>query len=445
MLKEFGIKNIIVAIFVLGAVISLLVFSGLIKIGTNSDVASGKVVVWGTIPFATIQTYIDQSKTKNIDIIYKKQDPQSYEADLVNAFAAGVGPDLFIMPHENILRHVDKIYEIPYASFPKDKYEATYINEAKLFLTKNGILAIPMSVDPMVMYYNKQIISSAFLIDVPRYWEETIPFVAETTLTDANGSISISGAALGTYDNILNAKGILSTLLMQNGNKIVGTDPITNKKRAEISFSENTFTSSEQALSFYTSFSRFGNQNYSWNEALALSRESFIAGDLALYFGKMSEVEQIRKKNPNLDFDVALMPQINETSIKSTFGSMTGIAIAKQSKNISAAIAVASKLAGNTISEQLSRDLLVAPARKDLLRNKPDDARLTLFYNSAIIANAWIDPDPEATESLFKNLIRSVNTGSLASSDALRRANADLEIILNRTINTSIKDESMEI
>ncbi len=445
MLKEFGIKNIIIAIFVFGAVIALLVFSGLIKVGDNSKEASGKVTVWGTIPFATIQPYIDQSRTKNIDIMYKKQDPLTYESDLINAFAAGVGPDLFIMPHEDILRHVDKIFEISYASFPKDQYLNTYINESELFTTKNGILAIPMSVDPMVMYYNKQLISSAFLIDVPQYWEDTIPFVSEITIADANGSITRSGAALGSYDNILNAKAILSTLFLQNGNTIVGTNKTTTKKRAEFAVTEQSFAKAEQALNFFTSFSRIGNQNYSWNEALDFSRESFIAGDLALYFGKMSEVEYIAQKNPNLNFDVALMPQISETSIKSTFGSMTGIAIAKQSKNVAAAMAIASKLAGKEVSEKLTRDLLVAPARKDLLRNKPDDALLTMFFNSAIIADGWIDPDSEATEILFKNLIRSVNTGSLNTTDALRRANADLEILLNRTINTTITDESVEI
>lgn len=445
MLKEFGIKNIIMAIFVGGAVIALLVFSGLIKVGGSTEQASGKVVVWGTIPFATIQPYIDQSRTKNIDITYKKQDPLTYESDLINAFAAGVGPDLFIMPHEDILRHVDKIFEIPYTSFPRDQYQKTYINESKLFMTKNGILAIPMSVDPMVMYYNKQLISSAFLIDIPQYWEETIPFVSEITIADANGSITRSGAALGTYDNILNAKAILSTLFLQNGNTIVGTNPTTTKKRAEFALSEDSFAKAEQALAFFTSFRRLGNQNYSWNEALEVSRESFTAGDLALYFGKMSEVENIAKKNPNLDFGVALMPQISETSIKSTFGSMTGIAIAKQSKNIPAAIVIGSSLAGKSVSEKLTKDLLVAPARKDLLANKPDDALTTMFYNSAIIADGWIDPDSEATEILFKNLIRSVNTSSLNMADALRRANADLEILLNRTINTTITDESIEI
>ncbi len=442
MFKELGIKNIITGIFVIGAIIALLVFSGLIKIGGNNNAASGQVVVWGTIPFSTMQRYVEQAKTKNINITYKKQDDSSYETDLVNAFAAGNGPDLFIMPHESILRHADKIFEIPYKSFPKDKYEATYIDEAKLFLTKTGSLAIPLSVDPLVMYYNKQLVSSAFLIDIPKYWDELTQFTSDITVSDANGTLSVSGVALGTYDNIDNAKGILSTMFIQNDNNIVGTDPLTTKKRSEITLSEDLFKKSQQTLDFYTSFSHVGNENYSWNEALASSRNKFISGELALYFGKASEIEKISKKNPNLDFNVALIPQISETSIKSTYGSMLGVAIAKQSKNIPAAITIASKLTGNDISKGLTHDLLVMPTRKDLLRNKPDDSHLTLFYNSAIISKGWLDADRKATDFLFKSLVRSINTGSLNVSDALRRANADLNIILNRTINTIITDES---
>ena len=138
------------------------------------------------------------------------------------------------------------------------------------------------------------------------------------------------------------------------------------------------------------------------------------------------------------------MPQINETSTKLTYGSMTGIAIAKQTKNIAASIAVASALSGQVVSEKLSAELFLAPARKDLLRNKPDDAYSTLLYNSAIISDGWIDPDKEATEFLFKNLIRSVNTNALNVTDSLRKTNADLDAILNKTINTTIKDKSFE-
>ncbi len=444
MLKEIGIKNIITGIFVFGALIAFLTFSGLIKLGENKNKVSGKVVVWGTVPYATMQKYIDQSKTSDIDILYQTQDKSTYEKDLIDAFASGRGPDLFIMPHENILRNSDKIFEIPYTSFPKTAYEATYIDESQLFLTEKGILGIPMSVDPIVMYYNKNLLSSAFLLYAPEFWDELTPFISDINIADGNGAVDVSGVALGTFDNILNAKGIISTLLLQNGNMIVGRDPMTSKMRSELSFSEEGSKAAQQALEFYTSFSEIGNKNYSWNEAINQSQEKFISGELALYFGKASELQTISKKNPNLNFDIALVPQISKTSKKMTYGSLTGIAIAKQSKNIPAAIQVASALSGKAVSAELSKELRRAPARKDLLKNKPEDKYGTLFYNSAIIARGWIDSDPEATSLIFKNMIRSINTGSLSVQDALRRAHADIDIILNKTINKGIEDKSLK-
>ncbi len=444
-LKKIGIKRIITTIFVVSGIVAFMVFSGAIKLGSNKGTVSGNIVVWGTIPYNVMQPYIDQATSKNIDVSYKIKDPITYESDLINAFASGNGPDLFIMPHENILRNADKVFEIPYASFPKTQYESTYINEARIFLTDTGILAIPMSVDPLVMYYNKPLIASSFLIGAPKYWDELLDFVSGITVSDSNGYISISGVAMGTYENISNAKSLLSTILIQNGNLIVGIDKLTGQKKSYFTYTDDVIDKSKQALNFYLSFSRKGNKNYSWNEAVNNSREKFISGELALYFGKASEINIIRKKNPNLDFDVTIVPQIDGTSIRSTFGSMTAVAISKHTKNIAAAINTASKLSGKDISSGLTKDLSVAPVRYDLLRNKPDDAYLTTFYNSAIMAKAWIDSDYDATDMLFKNLVRSVNSGSLSLGEALHRANSDLDAILNRTINTTIKNRITEV
>ncbi|MCA9351375.1 extracellular solute-binding protein [Patescibacteria group bacterium] len=437
-MKQLGIKNIITGIFVVAAVAAFMVFSGVVKVGTQTQDATGTVTVWGTIPYQTMQRYVDQAREQNLTIVYKEKRPGTYEEELVNAFAAGQGPDVFIMSHERILRHSDKVLEIPYASFPKDAYESTYIDEARLFTTDTGITAFPLTVDPLVMYYNKPLISSAFILDVPAYWDEFVAFAPEVTEYAGTGEISISAAALGTYDNIGSAKGILATLIMQNQNQIVGVDPTTNKKRSILALDNTSLDRVAQAVDFYTSFARFGADTYSWNEALIDSQNKFIAGEVALYIGRASEVETIRKKNPNLDFGVTLMPQVRGNTTRMTEGAMTGIAISKQTGNVPAALKVASKLAGADIAGNLAADLLVAPARKDLLGNTPDDALRTLVYNSAIISRGWFDPAPDRTSSVLRTLVRNVNTGALSTQDAISRANADLNTVLDQTINLNL-------
>lgn len=444
-MKNIGLQNIIMVVFIAAAVIALIVFSGLVDVGgEDQQNAQGSILVWGTIPYSTMQQYIDRTEGKNLTVVYEVQNPDTYEYDLINAIAAGNGPDLFIMPHEQILRNKDKIFEIPYSNFPRRDYTNRYIRESQLFLTETGVLALPLSVDPLVMYYNKSLMNSAFLLEVPEFWDEVLTFTPEITVADSNGRVSLSGAAIGTYDNIPTAKELLSILMIQNGNRLVGVDPSSGKYRSTLSLDQEAFAGTEQSLEFYTSFAQLQNANYSWNEALAPALDMFIAGDLALYFGKASEITDIRRKNSNLDFDVALLPQVRGNNRISTFGYMRGIAVSKQSNNVAAALSVASTLAGADIAQGLSSSLGEVPARIDLLGNKPEEAYLTLFYNSAIVADGWFDPDPQQTDQLIRQLIRNINTGALTTSDAILRAHTTLNEILESTINTTIVDRNLE-
>lgn len=432
-------------IFIVAGVGALLVFSGLVDVGQrNTTEAQGSVTVWGTIPYATLQKYIDKIATEDLNVRYEEQDPATYEYDLVNALAASRGPDLFIMSHEHLLRNKDKIFEIPYANLPRATYESRYIREAELFLTDTGVLALPIMTDPLVMYYNKSLMNAAFILDVPQYWDEVLTFTPEITVSNANGEINISGAALGTFDNIETAKAILSTMMIQNGNQLVGVDPATGQYRSTLALSQEYSEEARKALEFFISFSDIGKANYSWNEALPQAKEMFLAGDLALYFGKGSEITDIRRKNPNLDFDVAFLPQLRESTRKSTFGYMTGIAVSKQSKNVAGALAVASALTGGEIVNDLSAEMGQVPARIDLLGKKPDEAYLNLYYYSAVNSDAWVDPDPSLTDDLFQDLIRNVNAGAMSLPEALTRAHTDLNEILKTTINTTIENKTLE-
>ncbi len=46
------------------------------------------------------------------------------------------------------------------------------------------------------------------------------------------------------------------------------------------------------------------------------SKNMFLAGDLALYFGFASELDDLKNKNPNLNFDVTLFPQTGDLNLK---------------------------------------------------------------------------------------------------------------------------------
>jgi ABC-type glycerol-3-phosphate transport system substrate-binding protein len=441
-MKNFGLKNFIIALFVMFAIIAFLIFAGVINVGDSRNTAAGNVVVWGTETPQTMSPYIEQVKTKNIKVSYQRQDKDTYESTLVNAIAAGKGPDIFMIPHELALRHSDKIFEIPYSSFPKSRYEQTYIDAAEVFLTDTGVIALPLSVDPLVMYYNRNLVSSSFQLRVPEYWDEIFDFVEDINAVQDNGEIEVSGLAMGTYDNLEWAKDIISLLLLQNNNSIVRTDNFSGKKISSLSFTEASLTQSRQAMEFFTSFANRQNQNYSWNEALPSSRDMFVAGDLAIYIGRASELSEIQAKNPNLDFNISLIPQIRDEQYKTTVGSLQAIAINKQSSNINPAITVAAALAGNTVAGDLAEDLERAPARRDLLNVPPSESYKTLIFDSAIISRAWFDPSPEATGALFRTMVRSINSGAQSIVDAVQSAHVDLNTALDQSINTILPDRN---
>ncbi len=60
---------------------------------------------------------------------------------------------------------------------------------------------------------------------------------------------------------------------------------------------------------FYTRFARPDNTLYSWNRSFSSDRDRFVSGDLALYFGYGSEGKELERLNPNLNFDIAEVPQ----------------------------------------------------------------------------------------------------------------------------------------
>ncbi len=434
-----SIRTTIIGIFVAGAVFAFLVFMGVIPLGGGDQRMKGKIIVWGTISYNKMQPFIDQARTKDIEVIYKVKDPETYDRDLVDAIAAGKGPDLFIMNHEGILRNVDKVYVLPYQSFPKEKYTANYIHESHLFLGKKGIFAFPLFVDPLVLFYNKQLINSSYLVGYPKTWDEFSHFVSKITVSDVYGGVRIAGTALGTFDNVDHAKDIVSMLFLQNGNPIVGDDPLNGKKKAVLSATKDFFEGAKNALTFYTSFRDQTNSHYTWNESFTRSRDHFVSGDLALYFGKMSEINDIRKKNPNLDFGVSVVPQLSDRFQKKTYGSLYGIAISKHSKKIQASILIASRLSGRKIVEGLTKSLFVAPARNDLLKTIPNDDILSVSYKSAIISDAWIDPDPKASNFVFRSVIRAINAKSNSLDELVRKMNADIQNILDETINKFIQ------
>ncbi len=101
---------ILTIVFVVFAVLAVLIFSGIINIGSSKSgaaAASGNVVVWGTLPESPITRILtDFNQTnKTFAVNYVKKDASTIDSDLVQAVAFGNGPDMVVLPNDKILKY----------------------------------------------------------------------------------------------------------------------------------------------------------------------------------------------------------------------------------------------------------------------------------------------------------------------------------------------------
>ncbi len=428
-------KFILTAVFSISIVVGLGLFA-LSKANNSSGEISANLVVWGTISTDAFRMALQNSSLNNsrtITVSYVKKDVATFDADFIEALADGVGPDIVILRDDSVYNQRNKLFTIPYKNLTERSFKDKFIEEGEIFLSSDGVLAVPFIVDPMVMYWNRGMFSNALVAKPPQYWDEVYALIEKMTKKDSNANIQQSAIALGEWSNVTNAKEIVAMLLMQAGTPITQRD--TNRTGyAIISVLNNQFNQrivpSQAAVSFYTQFSNPTGASYTWNRALPSSLNFFLAGNLGMYIGFASELFPIQQKNSNLNFDVTYVPQIKNTQQKLVFGHMYALAITKQSKQIAGSFMAINALTEAAALKGLETVTSLPPVRRDLLADKPTDAYRAVFYNSALLSHTWIDPDAAGSRNMFRDMIESITSGRSKMAEALARANEELLSLL---------------
>jgi len=401
---------------------------------TGGGSATVPLLVWGTMPrseFAEVLSATALDKNESFQISYVQKNKENFDIQFLEALASGAGPDLFFLSSDSLLKYEDRVFTVPFANFSEREFKDSFIEGAEALITEGGILGFPVLVDPLVMYWNRDIFNSAGLVSPPGFWDEVYDLGSTLTRKDNSSELTRSAVALGEYGNINNSFEILSALIMQAGNPITrriasgGVEVVLNQK-----FNLPT-NPAEQALSFYTEFSNSEKIFYSWNRSLPRSKDWFLAGDLAIYFGLASELFELQDKNPNLNFDVAILPQAKEVGGSATYGRIESIMISKQSRNVPSAFLLARALSGNVAVSALSKIKSLPPARRDLLGITPDRGYMEVFFNSAIISKLWLIEDAFGARLVFKDMIESITGGRARTSEAVTRAQVELSSLSN--------------
>lgn len=414
---------VILGVFAALAISGVLIFAFVVN--GNSSAALGPVTIWGTLDKGAFNSVIDEvsrGDDRFEQVSYVELSEDTFMNELTEALAVGGGPDLFIIRQDYAVREAEKAYPTSYEQLSGTEYRNTFVEATEPFLLTRGITAIPLVADPLVLYWNRDMFASAGYANPPQYWDEISGMTQKMTKKDDSGQITKSTVAFGEFRNVTHAKDIVSMLLLQAGNSIVErTDSGGFRTVLDADQSKDKQTT-ESAIRFYTEFADPSKSIYSWNRALPESAAAFAAGDLALYIGYASERDDIRRRNPNLNFAVAAVPQIRSSERPIDIAQVYGIATSRNARNYLGAVTVASRLASADASAALGSALGMSSARRDVLGASTGD----LVGTQVILSRTWVDPDPEGSDVVFRSMIENVTSGALRLSEAISRAEREL-------------------
>lgn len=423
---------IILGVFVAFIIIGVAVFA--LYRGGGGSTSLPSITIWGTYPGDAFTKYVatvNNNLAENLSITYVEKRPDTFSRDFIAALARGQGPDAILIPAEMILPHEDKLANIPYTAYPARDYMNTYIDEARIYLNPNGIAALPFSIDPIVMYWNRDSFNSAGVATYPMFWDEFTALNKKLTSKTVNGVIHSSAIAMGDFSNVLHARELFGTLLMQIGNPVtvLGSDGIA-VSTIKLSATANPTA----AVQFFTQFVNSTNANYSWNRSMPDSKTAFLSGTLATYFGFASELADLRNKNPNLNFDVAPLPQVRTGGTKTTYGQLYGMSIVRSTPNANGVYQVLSTLMQPTYLNTLATSRYLPSVYRSTIGQGSTDPYITIFNNSALVSRTWLDADVTASTALFDGMAQSITSGQKTINQAIQDAGDQYDVLLRQAV-----------
>lgn len=373
-----------------------------------------------------------QKKYPNVRVNYVPKNIDTYEDELVNALASGKGPDIFSIHNDWLPKHKEKISPAPETLVSLRDYKQNFAQVASDdFIDDGKIYAIPLAVDVLALYYNKDILASAGIARPPATWEELVNMTPKLTRQDTFGDFQRSAVALGTAQNINRAPDILGLLMLQNGTRFY--DPNRSQSTINQNIQDeqgNAFSPGGRALEFYTQFANPSKVTYTWNNRSNNSIEAFDAGKVAMIFSYSYLRPTITARAPFLNYGIAPAPQIDLARNRVNFANYWGEAVSKQSANAEAAWNFLNFISGKDVLPKYYDVQKQASSRIDILEKQIADPEIGVFAEQALTAKSFYKPDSDAVESIFVQMIENVVLRNTSPPDAINAAAEKINLLL---------------
>ncbi|PIZ57941.1 hypothetical protein COY23_00905 [bacterium (Candidatus Torokbacteria) CG_4_10_14_0_2_um_filter_35_8] len=394
-----------------------------------------------------------QQQYPNVKVTYIKKEWNGYEEEFVEAMAEGRAPDIISIHNTWIPKHKAKLQYCPPDIFSGEEFESYFVDAThddllrveKVKDPKTGKLinskvayAMPLSVDSLALFYNKDLFKTAHLITLPETWQEVSDLVPKFTKIGDYGKIEHSAVALGTSENISSASDILQLMMMQKGSVMVDTQNYQVNFNLVLPGEGWQKDPGTSALRFYTSFANPSSANYNYNSALSHSTDLFAQERVAMIFGYSYLIDTLREKAPNLNYGIAYMPQEEEHLKEVNFADYWPLAVTRSSRNPKTAWLFLKFLAEN--SEDYYQAANLPPARKDLVNMYDGNERLEVFSKQALTAKSWYQIDNLKIKSLFNKMINDVILEGNDIEKTLAETQEQVQFLMDRDPEYEIKD-----
>lgn len=374
----------------------------------------------------------------HVSITYKLISANEYEQTLLEAWAEDRGPDIFSIPNTWVGKYQTKILPL---NIPDEIEIGRQImtgmikKEPKIILEKiktpslrdlredfveavpqdvvrnNQLFGLPLALDVLTMYYNRDLFNNASIITPPETWEDFGNAVRQLTLTDRHGNFIHSGAAIGGVNNISNLTDLVSLLMLQNGTQMInkGGQAIFNKSAPD----DKGYFPGQEALRFYTDFATPNRDIYTWNNQMPNDLDAFLQGKTAILFGYSDYLDLIKERAPKLNFDIAKIPQIRASVKEVNYARYWMETVSKKTASPNEAWAFVLYSAQSQNAKTFVERAKKPTAHRDLISIQLEDFDMAPFADSVLTAQTWYHgKDYKMVEEAFRGMVNDVLTGA---------------------------------
>lgn len=392
--------------------------------------ASG-IVAWGVFDDSEtmrplISAFKESARVRAVE--YKKVSPvDSYEQQLLRALAENRGPDVFLLHSSWIPRWKGALLPAPKDIIPVKRVQEEFVDTVADDLIADGrVLALPLSMDSLALYYNKDIFNAAGIARPPKTWQEVHEIVKRVTrFNDVEPNrIDRHGIAMGTGANVNRAPDILSILMMQN----LGSGASAAEEVRPMADAQGVPTFGEdadalRAVQFYTDFANPAKDVYTWNRRSDYSLDAFAEGEAAMMIGYAYHGGTIRAKNPRLNVGVAPLPHVErDPAVPLTYAGYWVFAVSRQTTAPDTAWGFVEFLTRTDPSRQYLEKTGAPPARRDLVAELQNDPRIGVFARQSLTAANWTQADNRVVDRVFTEMADAIAAGEDTAAGSLKRA-----------------------